>query len=214
MKRRKRRPRLGLFILLVAAATIFIRANIKNDIILINNNNPLPDSYMPRLEKLSNGLEFDAEAIVYLEKMLDAARKDGCRPVVSSAYRSVDYQRQLFEKQVKKQQEQHGYDRKTAEQAAQTVVARAGRSEHNSGLAADIVSESDLHLEKDFAETKEGKWLAENCARFGFIVRYPEGKEQITGVIYEPWHFRYVGKAAAREIMSRGVCLEEYLGRR
>ena len=98
-----------------------------------------------------------------------------------------------------------------ADERAAQVVARPGTSEHNLGLACDIVALDYQNLDDGYAETPEAKWLYENCAKYGFILRYPPDKEDITGVIYEPWHFRYVGEQAAQEIMQRGICLEEYL---
>lgn len=177
---------------------------------LVNYNNPLPDTYKPVLKSLSNGLQFDARAIDQLNLMLSDARAQGLSPVVCSAYRSVEYQQKLFNNQVKKQMAK-GLDRQQAELEAQKVVAYPGTSEHNLGLAADIVSLSYQHLDQAQANTAEVKWLTRHCSEYGFILRYPEGKTNITGVIYEPWHFRYVGIDAAKEIMESGQCLEEYL---
>ena len=98
------------------------------------------------------------------------------------------------------------------EAAAGKYSAKPGQSEHQTGLAVDVSSESvDYLLSDDYGETKEGKWLAENAHRFGFIVRFPRGKEDITGYQYEPWHIRYVGLTAAKEIHAEGITLEEYL---
>ncbi len=91
------------------------------------------------------------------------------------------------------------------------MVKRPGYSEHNTGLAVDLGGSGNFKLEQDFENTAAFAWLIENCADYGFILRFPKGKEAITGVIYEPWHYRYVGKEAAKEIMSSNLCLEEYL---
>lgn len=106
-----------------------------------------------------------------------------------------------------------GLSRSQAEIEAAKVVAYPGTSEHNLGLAVDIVSLGYQLLDNKQATTAEVRWLVENCADYGFILRYPQGKESITGIIYEPWHFRYVGVTAAQEIMDSGMCLEEYLSR-
>ena len=96
-------------------------------------------------------------------------------------------------------------------QASQAVTV-PGSSEHQIGLAVDIITDGYTSLDEGFGDTKAGKWLAENSADYGFILRYPAGKEEITSIEYEPWHFRYVGKDVAKEIMSKGITFEEYLG--
>ena len=122
----------------------------------------------------------------------------------------MEKQTRLFDEQVKGLQNQ-GKDYVDAVAEAKTAVAYPGTSEHQLGLAVDIVSEDYQLLDEKQEETPEYIWLSKNCSKYGFIVRYPNGKTDITGVIYEPWHFRYVGKEAAQEIMSKGICLEEYL---
>ena len=125
----------------------------------------------------------------------------------------MEYQRKLFENQIKKLTAQ-GLERKQAEAKARNVVAYPGTSEHSLGLAADIVSFDYQLLDEEQANTPELKWLTTHCSRYGFILRYPEGKTHLTGIIYEPWHFRYVGREAAKAIMESGQCLEEYLENR
>jgi D-alanyl-D-alanine carboxypeptidase len=127
-----------------------------------------------------------------------------------SCYRSVALQKSLYERQVKRQLQQ-GMSQERAEEVAATIVKRPGQSEHNTGLAADLGGSGNYSLEQSFEKTAAFKWLYENCADYGFILRFPKNKENITGVIYEPWHYRYVGKEVAKEIMSQGLCLEEYL---
>lgn len=177
---------------------------------LVNRENPLLDSYFPKLEKLQNGLEFDARAIDQLNLMLSDARAQGLSPVVCSAYRSIEYQQKLYENQVNKEISK-GLNRQEAEIEASKTIAYPGTSEHNLGLAVDIVSIDYQILDEKQAETEEIKWLIEHCKEYGFILRYPKDKINITGVIYEPWHFRYVGIEAAKEIMENSLCLEEYL---
>ncbi|MGE5396067.1 MAG: M15 family metallopeptidase [Chitinophagales bacterium] len=177
---------------------------------LVNAENPLPDTYKSGLKKLANGLQFDERAIEQLNSMLSDARAEGLSPVVCSAYRTTEYQRKLFNNQVNKQIAK-GLNRQQAEIEARKIVAYPGTSEHNLGLAADIVSLDYQQLDEKQAKTAEVKWLTEHCSEYGFILRYPEGKTDITGVIFEPWHFRYVGINAAKEIMASGQCLEEEL---
>lgn len=179
-------------------------------LMLVNEKNTLPDGYSPKLKKLKNGLEFDERAIEYLNEMLDDAKLQGLSPVVCSGYRSIEYQQKLFNNQVSKQMSK-GLSHQQATVEASKVVAYPGASEHNLGLAVDIVSLNYQILDEKQADTPEIRWLIEHSSEYGFILRYPEDKTEITGTIYEPWHFRYVGKQAAKEIMENDLCLEEYL---
>ncbi|MDR3052262.1 MAG: M15 family metallopeptidase [Coriobacteriales bacterium] len=177
---------------------------------LVNAENPLPNNHAPRLRSLANGLPFDERAIDQLEGMLAAARAEGLSPLVCSAYRSIDTQRELFDNKVARLRAS-GMDGAQADAQARREVAYPGTSEHNLGLAADIVSLSYQSLDVAQASTPEFQWLLRHCAEYGFILRYPKDKMGITGVIYEPWHFRYVGVEAATEITEQNLCLEEYL---
>lgn len=179
-------------------------------LMLVNGENPLPDNYLPKLKKLKNGLEFDERAIDQLNAMLSAAKSQGLSPIVCSAYRSIEKQRTLFNNQVYKYMVK-GLNQEQAKIEARKYVAYPGTSEHNLGLAADIVSADYQLLDEKQAYTQEIKWLIEHCSEYGFIHRYPKDKVDITGVAYEPWHFRYVGVQAAQEIMKGDLCLEEYL---
>ena len=176
----------------------------------MNSENPLPDNHSPDLKSLPNGLLFDERAIDWLDEMLSAMRTQGLSPVVCSAYRTIEFQRTLFDNKVSSLMAS-GFSKAQAETEARKSVAYPGTSEHNLGLAADIVSIDYQLLDDKQAETPEVRWLLDNCAEYGFILRYPRGKEALTGISYEPWHFRYVGITAAREIMASGLCLEEYL---
>lgn len=181
---------------------------------LVNEKNPLPEGFSVETCPLSqSGQAFDKRAAQHLERMLSDGKKQGMSFVVCSSYRSIDKQKMLFEKQVQKQKGK-GLSEEEAYKKAKTVVALPGTSEHNYGLAADIVAKSYQMLDDKQAETKEAKWLKENCANYGFILRYPLDKTEKTGIIFEPWHYRYVGEEAAKEIMQRGICLEEYLEER
>lgn len=177
---------------------------------LVNAQNPLPAGFSVETKALENGERFDARAFTALQQMLSDGAGQGLNFVVCSGYRTMEKQTQLYNQKVAYYKGQ-GLSTSAAEEKAATVVARPGTSEHNLGLAADICALNYQRLDDGYAETNEAKWLLANCADYGFILRYPKGKEQITGVIYEPWHFRYVGKAAAREIMASGLCLEEFL---
>ena len=177
---------------------------------LINKDNPLPDGYKPELSSLQNGLEFDSRAVTQLNVMLAAAEGQGLSPVVCSAYRSVERQKELFDSQVKAEMAK-GLSREQAEAEACKAVAYPGTSEHSSALAADIVSMNYQILDKAQEDTPETKWLIAHCAEYGFILRYPQDKSELTGIMYEPWHYRYVGIEAAKVIMESGICLEEYI---
>lgn len=138
--------------------------------------------------------------------MYNAALKDGCRLTPFSGYRSISTQKRNFENQMQIYLDK-GYTFAEAYDKASTNILPPGTSEHNPGLAMDIVS-----INHNFDKSKEFKWLMKHGAEYGFILRYPADKTDITMVQYEPWHWRYVGKKAAMEIMSKGITLEEYLG--
>jgi len=178
-------------------------------LVLVNSQNPLAEDYIPELAEIE-GEQFDIRAVDALAIMLNAAREYGLSPIICSGYRSISVQSKLFDKQVEAEI-YNGYSPQEAQEVAASVVAYPATSEHNLGLAADIVAESNQRLTEEQENTAEQQWLMENCAEYGFILRYPKNKQYMTGVIYEPWHYRYVGVEAATEIMSRGICLEEYL---
>lgn len=178
---------------------------------LVNNSTPLEDGYVPELATINAaGHRFDARAASSLKEMLADMEKQGLSPLVCSSYRTWDKQQSLFDRQLGKQKAK-GLAGDDAVAAASTIVAYPGTSEHQLGLAADIVALDYQILDDKQQETPEAQWLVEHCAEYGFILRYPPEKSDVTGVIFEPWHYRYVGAAAAREIMDQGLCLEEYL---
>ncbi len=165
---------------------------------------------MPELVTVDNtNFKFDARAAEDLNAMLQDARAEGLAPMICSSYRAWERQTALFEKQVAKQQAT-GLSYEEAYEKAKTVVAYPGTSEHQTGLATDIVATSHQLLDDSQAETAEQQWLMENCWKYGFILRYPLGKSEYTGIIYEPWHYRYVGKEVAQYITENELCLEEY----
>ena len=184
---------------------------------LANDWNTLPESYDSTFTAVEyggglSGKLFDSRAVDALREMLAAGNAENAalrlQPV--SCYRSVALQKSLYERQVQKQKNA-GYSDAKAREVAATIVKRPGQSEHNTGLAADLGGSGDYSLNQSFERTAAYRWLIEHCADYGFILRFPKDKEAVTGVIYEPWHFRYVGKEAAAEIMRDGLCLEEYL---
>lgn len=177
---------------------------------LVNKWNEMEEGYVPDLVEVEEGQEVDARIADATKEMLADAKEAGVSPFICSAYRSVDRQEELFNNGVKKRINKGlGYYDAYIETA--TVVAVPGTSEHALGLAVDIVAVSNQNLDESQEETAEAKWLMENCHKYGFILRYPNGTTDITGIIYEPWHYRYVGVEAATEITELGITLEEYL---
>lgn len=177
---------------------------------LVNSENPFFEADGVATCSTRDGYLFDVRAKDALDAMLAACEAAGLSPVLTSAWRSTEYQRGLYEDKVSRM-EMEGYGPAEAEKIAAREVARPGYSEHHLGLAADIVSLNYNIMEADYAESPEAAWLMEHCAEYGFILRYPEDKQDITKIIYEPWHFRYVGEQAAGYIMKNGLCLEEFL---
>ena len=179
-------------------------------LLLVNPWNTLPENYEMELATLSNGLKVDQRICEDLEAMLDACREAGLRPVVCSAYRTQATQVRLYNNKIARLRAA-GWDETTLLAEAARWVAPPGTSEHQTGLALDIVSAGYQLLDEAQADTAEQKWLMEHCWEYGFILRYPEDKTEITGIGYEPWHYRYVGRETAAAIRESGLCLEEYL---
>ena len=180
------------------------------ELLLVNDWNPLPSGYDSDVtfSTVSGGKQVDSRIIDAVNRMLnDAASYD---LAVVSAYRPQEEQEVLYWRKVKQYTDQ-GYSDLEAQKVGGTIVKRPGFSEHNCGLAMDVGGSGDYTLEQSFSNTPAYTWLMEHCADYGFILRFPQGKEDITGVIYEPWHYRYVGVEAARYIMDNDLCLEEYL---
>ena len=179
-------------------------------LLLVNPWNKLPEEFTVELKKLPNGLKVDARIYDDLTAMLSDCRKAGLRPLVCSAYRPVETQTRLYNNKIARLQAA-GYSREAAVRQAGRWVAVPGTSEHQTGLAVDLVASSYQVLDKKQEQTKEQKWLMEHCWEYGFILRYPSDKCGVTGIGYEPWHYRYVGKETAKAIQESGLCLEEYL---
>lgn len=184
-------------------------------LLLVNPWNPLPEDFRETLalKSLPNGLRVDRRAWEDLMEMLADCRKAGLRPLVCSAYRTQATQTRLHNNKIARLLAA-GYPEEEAAAEAARWVAAPGTSEHQTGLAVDIVAASYQILDEGQAETAEQKWLMEHCWEYGFILRYPLEKGEITGIGYEPWHYRYVGRPTALDIRDSGLCLEEYLERR
>jgi len=182
------------------------------DIILVNPWNEVPEDYEVDLVHIGNGYMVDSSCYDALMEMLGDCREEGLSPMVCSAYRSRGTQSWLHSKKIN-QFIGYGYSRQEAEIRASEIVARPGTSEHQLGLAVDIVDLYNQNLNKSQENTEVQKWLMENCWDYGFILRYPTDKSDVTGIIYEPWHYRYVGVELSRDIRDSGLCLEEYLGK-
>lgn len=175
------------------------------NLILVNRDNYLPADYQVELTKLSNGKSVDARIYPDLQRMFDDARKENVFPVVRDGYRTQKEQEQLMKDKIKAF-ELDGYSESEAKELAREWVAVPGTSEHQMGIAIDINADNARSTNESVYE-----WLAKNSYKYGFILRYPADKVEITGIQFEPWHYRYVGEEAAEEIYLQGVCLEEYL---
>ena len=173
-------------------------------LILVNAEHPVPEDYSVTLKELRNDQWVDERIYPELQQMFDDARAEGIYPLINESYRSAERQQEILDNYIAAY-EAEGLSTEEAQQRALEVVAKPGTSEHQLGLALDIIVE----YEED--STVTWQWLKENCWRYGFILRYPEDKTEITGISYEPWHFRYVGAEAAQQITERGITLEEYL---
>lgn len=183
--------------------------NIAKELILVNREYGLNKYYKPEGLAIPN-IEFTNEATNEekhvagimakpLEDMVNAAKEEGVILLGNSAYRSYRSQTKTYNNRVKSE----------GQESADAYVAKPGFSEHQTGLCIDITNRDKYFVQG----TKEADWLAKNCYKFGFIIRYPYGKKSVTGIEYEPWHVRYVGKKAAKDIYDKKITLEEYLGK-
>ena len=179
-------------------------------IIVANPWNLIPADYKPDLVDAEYGYVVDRSCRDSLLEMLEDCRAAGFNARITSAYRRHETQVELYNNKVWYYINQ-GYDEASAAKEAATIIAIPGTSEHELGLAVDLVDNSHWVLDETQADTPAQKWLMEHCWEYGFILRYPVSKSEQTGIIYEPWHYRYVGKEVARELHTSGLCLEEYL---
>ena len=174
---------------------------------VVNPWNPLPEDWVCDLVTLSDGRRVDSRCYEAFEEMMAACRDAGYAPFLCSAYRTQETQQSLYDNKVQRLMNS-GMGEEEAKVEAAKAVAIPGTSEHQLGLAVDIVD-----VNYQLLDTNQEKWLMANSWRYGFIHRYPNDKTDITGIIYEPWHYRYVGKAAAQDIFNRDITLEEYVGK-
>ena len=179
---------------------------------VVNPWNPLPEDWVCDLVTLSDGRRVDSRCYEAFEEMMDACRDAGYAPFLCSAYRTQETQQSLYDNKVQRLINS-GMSEDEAKVEAAKAVAIPGTSEHQLGLAVDIVDANMQDLTDEQENTETQKWLMANSWRYGFIHRYPNDKTDITGIIYEPWHYRYVGKAAAQDIFNRDITLEEYVGK-
>ncbi|WP_097026194.1 M15 family metallopeptidase [Clostridium peptidivorans] len=185
----------------------------KPGILLVNRNNRLEEDYVPQSLRVPNVRfisyadsrvkKIDTSAASALETLFDAAREDGVTLLAVSGYRDYFYQEKLYNNKVSA----------VGQKEADKYVAQPGASEHQTGLAMDVLSDEYSSLDEGFEQTQAYRWIKNNCHKYGFIIRYPKGKENITGYNYECWHLRYVGISEATEISQKNITLEEYLNK-
>lgn len=221
MKRRKRRKIYKIwicFVLFMVAFAILqmkviqsfsgpkaVRKDNGWNLILVNRDNFIPKDYKVELVELLNGQKVDSRIYPDLQEMLDAARAQGLALFVAAGYRTGEEQKRLLDEKIEAY-EYEGHSKTNAEKLAKQWVALPGTSEHQLGVAVDINADTEKSSSDEVYD-----WLAQNGYKYGFIKRYPSDKTDITGVINEPWHYRYVGREAAEKIAAQGICLEEYI---
>lgn len=178
-------------------------------LILVNKQHPIPEDYEFTLGTITGSMQCDERIIEDLLMMLKKAKDDGVNLAICSPYRNLDRQKVLFDKKIKLYMGQ-GMSYMESYKIASQAVTIPGASEHQMGLALDIFCDTYTSLDEGFADTEAGKWLAEHSCEYGFVLRYPKGKEGITSIEFEPWHFRYVGREAAAVMTEEEICLEEF----
>ncbi len=178
---------------------------------VVSAASPLQEGYIPELATVIGEYQMDARCADTVMQMILDCQEAGGLTMICSAYRTQEYQQFLFDDKVQRVLWTYWVSQEEAEELASQEVARPGTSEHQLGLAADIIDESYPYLNEWQENTFSQIWLKEHAPEYGFILRYPNGTSEITGIIYEPWHYRYVGQKFAREITKRGITLEEYV---
>lgn len=177
------------------------------NLVVVNSGREMPEGYEPKLAEIADtGVYMDYRVAPHYTQMYYDAKKDGITLTPYSGYRSYDRQKRNYNNLTSSYMTQYGISREEAAKKAATVILPPGTSEHNLGLAMDVCNTKD-----SFANQKEYKWLMENAHKYGFILRYTAEKQSITGIVPEPWHWRYVGVEYAEKIKNSGLCLEEYL---
>lgn len=179
-------------------------------LLVVNPWNKLPENYEVETEYIQDGQSFDSRAADAMRQMIADCQKAGGTPILCSGYRAHSKQVYLFDRQIAKWEAQ-GYGEEEATEQAGTVVAIPGTSEHELGLAMDIYSSENQNLDDSQEDTMTQQWLMANSWRYGFVLRYPKDKTDVTGIIYEPWHYRFVGVANAAVMHRKNLCLEEYV---
>ena len=175
-------------------------------LVLVNKWNSIPENYEVELTEFAGGQSVDKRIYSALQDMFEAARSEGVYPIVADGYRSAEEQQVLLKEKIK-EYKAAGYSAGEAARLAETWVAAPGKSEHQLGIAVDINADNIYSTSDEVYD-----WLSQNAWEFGFVRRYPPGKTAVTGVMNEPWHYRYVGVQAAEEMHKQGICFEEYLG--
>lgn len=180
-------------------------------LMLVSRFEPLQDGFEQKLKlREVRGRLFEKQTADSLEKLLLDAKRDGIEPAVISGYRTADYQQMLWEREISKEMA-GGLSYGNAVEKVGRTLALPYASEHETGLAVDFAQKGRSDVSSDFAASAEAIWLERNAYKYGFILRYPRLKEHITGISFEPWHYRYVGAESARLIKDNGICLEEFL---
>ncbi len=183
------------------------------NLILVNSSHPIDEDYIMAisLTQLKNGQSVDSRCYPDLQRMMDDCRAEGYNPIICSSFRTNQKQQNIFNQQVNTYMKK-GMNRKEAEKETKKSVAVPGTSEHELGLAVDITDAKNQKIVSGIETQPVQRWLMENSWRYGFILRYPIDKSDVTGIVYEPWHYRYVGYDAAKYIYDNNITLEEYLG--
>ena len=180
------------------------------NLMLVNDTHPVKEGYEPKLAYLSEDRYLDERVVAAAKEMINDAKKAGLGVYIGSCYRSDEDQARIFNYSMK-DRINSGLSYWQAYQSVALVVAEPGTSEHAIGMALDLTSNVYVKLDEGQENTPEYKWFKENCYKYGFILRYPPEKTEITGISYEPWHYRYVGVEDATRITELGITLEEYL---
>ena len=180
------------------------------DLLLVNKKHEVPEGYILELEEVESGHQVDKRIAKSLEQMLSDARKEGLSPIICSSYRTNAKQQKLYNNKVR-EYKRWGCSSEEAEELASYWVAIPGTGEHETGLAVDIVSRDYQILDEKQEQTDVQKWLIDNSYKYGFALRYPTDKKDITMINYEPWHYRYVGVDNATYMKEHDMCLEEYI---
>ena len=180
------------------------------DLLLVNKKHEVPEGYILELEEVESGHQVDKRIAKSLEQMLSDARKEGLSPIICSSYRTNAKQQKLYNNKVR-EYKRWGCSSEEAEELASYWVAIPGTGEHETGLAVDIVSENYQILDEKQEQTDVQRWLIDNSYKYGFTLRYPTDKKDITMINYEPWHYRYVGIDNATYMKEHDMCLEEYI---